>query len=92
MEVIYLRSTLKDFEWFENYYNNIFTQGSNKAKAQFYYTEKLLSNNPYIGQTIDSSKFRKIPIQKTPFSFIYTLDEELDFRVSENFPFGKKRK
>ncbi len=76
MEVIYLRSALKDFEWFENYYNNIFTQGSNKAKTQFYYTEKLLSNSPYIGQVIDNSKFRKTPIQKTPFSFIYTLDEE----------------
>ncbi len=76
MKILFLESSSIDFEWFIDYYENIFTQGRNKAKAQFYSAIYLLESNPYSGKTIENTKFRKISIYRTPFSFIYTVDEE----------------
>ncbi len=76
MKIIFLQSSSRDFSWFNDYYDNVFIQGKSKAKAHFYSAISTLKNNPYIGQAIHNTEYRKMVIYKTPFSFIYYINKE----------------
>ncbi len=88
MKILFLKSSAIDFIWFRDYYDNIFFQGKNKAKAQFYSSISILKDNPYLWQQIEDSKYRKMIIYKTPFSIIYHINKEENtievFRIWDN--------
>ena len=76
MDILYLDSTLDDFEWMSYYYSEIFPQGWANMSKHLKATEQILSQNPFIGRAYDDSKTaRQINIHRTPFSLIYRVSD-----------------
>jgi plasmid stabilization system protein ParE len=75
MRIIFLKSALKDLQWFLYYYESVFPQGRETAQKQYYSIKALLKENPYIGHLITEGKVREFSIPNIPFSFIYRIKE-----------------
>lgn len=73
MQLVYLPSTVEDFEWFKRYYSEVFPQGLASAQKQFFAIETLLKENPNIGRKTDFKSVRELGITRTPFSIIYRV-------------------
>ena len=71
MKIVYLRGALSDLIWFRRYYQTVFPQGRRKALRQLEAVERLVVDNPDIGQRNGTA--REFPIPKTPFSIIYNV-------------------
>ena len=74
MKILYRSKALDDLEWFNFYYGSVFSGWFSKAIKSFESTEKILSDNPYIGQSFHKWT-RKLRITSTPFSYIYIVEE-----------------
>jgi plasmid stabilization system protein ParE len=78
MKLVYLPRTEADLRWFKRYYISVFPDGREKANQQFLVTQKLLLENPYIGQPSDVFPHtREFPVLRTPFTFVYRVRSEL---------------
>ena len=77
MYIVYLESFINDIEWMKLYYNNIFPAGKKQASIHIKTTEQIIINHPHIGQVFDGKKnIRELVINKTPFSFLYRINED----------------
>ena len=66
----------RDLRWFRAYYRNAFPQGKRSAQQLYLQTLETLLDNPKIGRSVeDFPGAREFTIQKTPFSFIYFIEE-----------------
>ncbi len=66
MKIVFLKSSSKDFIWFKDYYDNVFTQGKSKAKAHFYSTISTLKNDPYMGKPLTTQNTEEWQYIKLP--------------------------
>lgn len=77
MHIVYLESALDDIEWMRLYYSNIFPAGKKQASINIKTTAQIIINHPYIGKIFDDEKnVRELIINKTPFSFLYRINED----------------
>jgi len=77
MQIVYLESSLNDIEWMRFYYSNIFPAGKKQASTHVKRSEQIITNHPHIGQLFDAKKnVRELVIDKTPFSFLYRINED----------------
>ena len=77
MRVVYLATTEGDLRWFKRYYTQVFPEGRKNADAHFLLTQKLLRDNPLIGQVIESVPgAREYQVPRTPFSFVYRVRQD----------------
>lgn len=75
MKIVYLSSAILDLIWFRRYYKVVFPEGRRKALQQLKAIERLLIDNPSLGQR--SGNAREFPISKTPFSIIYNATPDV---------------
>lgn len=74
MEIVYLPSAVRDFAWFNHYYEVVFPAGNEKARRRFAVVEQLLSENPYLGERSESHDgIHEMHILRTPFTLIYRV-------------------
>ena len=73
LEIVYLDTAQPSLNWFVEYYENVFPEGANNALKHFDAMEQLLSSRPLAGRRIVGTKFRLMPIPRTPFSVIYCV-------------------
>ena len=52
MKVVYLRSSLRDLDWFRFYYEAVFPEGTRQAYEQLSKTFRLLEAHPGMGYPI----------------------------------------
>ena len=59
------------------YYASVFPDGARRAVDQYRRTCRVLSENPLVGRLVeDIEGVREFPIPRTPFSFIYQVNED----------------
>ena len=75
MKIVYLPKTNSDLAWFYHYYKEIFPAEKGNAQKHYYAIESILENNPRIGRIIYKKDIRKLEIPRTPFAFIYRINE-----------------
>lgn len=77
MKIRYLQSAAADIAWMRRYYRIVFPQGSNRARQNYRAASVALANNPRIGHPVAFVEgAREYRIPRTPFSFIYRIDED----------------
>lgn len=77
MKLVYLKTAEPDLRWFKHYYVSVFPEGHKKANAQFLATQKVLLQNPRIGEISENAPdVRVYHVVRTPFSFVYRLHGE----------------
>jgi len=76
MKIVYLAATKADIAWMRNYYASVFPEGRQRARQHFKAAEALLLENPFIGRMTTVHAVRELVIPRTPFSFIYRVQQE----------------
>lgn len=71
MKLVYLPTAFSDVVWMRRYYRDVFPQGAKKAREHLFAIERLIMENPHIGQPFRAG--REIPITRTPFTMIYRV-------------------
>jgi plasmid stabilization system protein ParE len=71
MNVVFKARALDDLEWFEQYYAEVFPDGSQRAEKQFFKTKQILKDFPDIGRSVKTKNHREYVIPGIPFSFVY---------------------
>jgi hypothetical protein len=75
MQLIFLKSSLKDLDWFNLYYSENFTEGKENAKLNLIQALEIIKQFPEISQLIHGDgSMRKHKIQKTPFTLYYKIN------------------
>lgn len=76
MKIVFLASTVQDFQWFRFYFKSVFSEGSDKARSQLLAMLALLAANPFAGHPSDTgAPVRELSIPRTPFVLIYRVTE-----------------
>lgn len=76
MKLVFLAKAKSDLRWFKHYYLSVFPEGKAKADNQFLSIQKTLKINPYIGHPSEAvENAREYPVLKTPFIFLYRVQE-----------------
>jgi hypothetical protein len=70
MRIVYLRTSKPGFEWFLQGYGKVFPEGNVYAVARFGAMERLLEDNPHVGQRFGDGGARILLIIRTPFGFV----------------------
>lgn len=73
MKIVFLRSSLRDIDWFLEYYDEVFPAGRDGAKESYLRAKAALRQHPYIGHPLEEKGKREYAIARTPFSFIYRV-------------------
>jgi hypothetical protein len=73
MRIVYLRTSKPGLEWFLQYYGKVFPEGNVNAVARFDAMERLLEDNPHVGQRFGDGGARILPILRTPFGVVYRV-------------------
>lgn len=73
MQLVYLRSTERDFAWLRVYYTRIFPEGDKRAREQLRAIMRLVCDNPMIGRPSLAPDVRELVFPGTPFSLIYRV-------------------
>lgn len=74
MRIVYLASAVRDIRWFRHYYQNVFPEGNEKARARLRAVQRLLAANPHAGHPCDTGQaVRELTIPRTPFTLIYRV-------------------
>jgi hypothetical protein len=73
MRIVYLRTAKPGLEWFLHYYSKVFPEGNDNALARFDAMERLLEDNPHVGQKFGDRGARTLPIIRTPFGVVYRV-------------------
>ncbi len=87
MKIVFRRSCLADLAWFRSYYETVFPEGQNSAKAHYRQACLMLATNPQIGRAMEfEPRIKELVIARTPFSFVYTIGqaEIVILRVLDN--------
>lgn len=71
MRVVYLPSAARDLSWLRHYYERVFPQGAERARARILAAERLILDNPHAGRPTHREGVRRLPISRTPFFLIY---------------------
>ncbi len=76
MQVVFLDTAEPGLRWFRDYYDRVFPNGKPNALGKYRASLKLLADNPKAGHPVDGYlDVRELTILRTPFSFLYILDE-----------------
>ncbi len=67
---------MNDLRWFRRYYEDVFAEGGGRARLAYVRTLERLVAAPRIGRPLEFENVREFPIQRTPFSVIYRLQED----------------
>lgn len=76
MRIILQASSDADFKWFMRYYRHRFPEGRDKARLQLARTFANLADNPLLGQLVDGTQQRELPILRTPFILFYQIEND----------------
>ena len=77
VKVVFRASCVGDIDWFRKYYGSVFPQGRPNAKESYRRALRTLQTHPETGNTVHgSSAARELHIPRTPFSFIYVIEDE----------------
>jgi plasmid stabilization system protein ParE len=73
MKLQYLDDARRDVAWWRYHYRKTFPQGSKNAYRHLAACERVLKDNPRIGQVVEGGDLRKLSIPNTPFAIIYRV-------------------
>jgi plasmid stabilization system protein ParE len=73
VEVVYLPRAVADLRWLRRYYAVVFPEGAKRARERVLATERLLSENPHVGELTGIADVREFPVRRTPFLFVYRI-------------------
>jgi plasmid stabilization system protein ParE len=77
-KVEFLRSSIKDLIWMDEYYRFVFPAGRSKAEQNMKSITELLSNHPLAGRPHPTWKgYRIATVPSTPFALIYLLNDNI---------------
>jgi plasmid stabilization system protein ParE len=76
VKIVFLASTKRDLAWFSEYYQRAFPEGRVNAAKHYLQTKAVLKDNPHIGHPSDEQGLREFSISRTPFVFVYRLNEQ----------------
>ncbi len=74
MKIVFLEDTARDIQWFRYYHTSVFTEGSERARAQLKAIQLTLAANPYAGHPSDARQaIRELSMSRSPFTLIYRV-------------------
>jgi plasmid stabilization system protein ParE len=76
MKLTFRPQAENDLRWFESYYRKRFPAGKREAERRLHLATQLLLTNPLAGQMMEDAPARRLPILRSPFVLIYTVERD----------------
>jgi plasmid stabilization system protein ParE len=73
LQVVYLRTALRDMAWFRTYCQDVFREGAKSARYNLKLIDSLNAEHPLTGRQYDDAGSRHLPVLRTPFLFVYRI-------------------
>ncbi len=82
MKLRFLETSEFGLRWMRRYYSENFPEGKDNAAIHLKLAKLQLSEQPYSGHKFDDfDNVRELNVTNTPFSIIYTIQEEITYII-----------
>lgn len=76
MKLTFRPQAERDLRWFSHYYRQRFPAGKREAERRLHLATQLLLKNPLAGQMMEGVAARRLPLMRSPFVLIYTVERD----------------